>query len=440
MQVSEAFAGFTPSEAEELRRAMSRKRSQEAMERNHERFLAGAIAHSGADPRTAERVWEMVSGFAGFGFPKAHATAFGLLAYQSTWLRVHYGPEFLCALLNEHGSDFYAPDSLVHEAQRRGIPVLALDVNASAVLCEVQSAGEQLRRAALGSRLHQGRCLRGGARPRGRASSGRAVSGPWGPGRSYEHGPRHARAAGLVGSVRCDRRRSTPGALAAGNRTHGKDRPGGSAAGIAGRVVRDPEPASDRSLATCSPTCHQRRERPRSRDGDFAADAPARPAVDHQRSAGPYAAWLLGDGGGPGDRSTATRGPPCRERCSCCSRTRWGVVNLIVRRRYTRRRALARAERLLLARGRLERHEGVTNVIVRELEPLERFLAAPGAKEDAKVSRLPSAKRPPPVADEDVAERDPAEQVALEEEAGRMAASMRAVAPPVQSFVSGRRR
>ena len=62
----------------------------------------------------------MVSGFSGFGFPKAHGAAFGLLAYQSTWLRVHYGPEFLCALLNEQPMGFYPPDALVHEAQRRG--------------------------------------------------------------------------------------------------------------------------------------------------------------------------------------------------------------------------------------------------------------------------------------------------------------------------------
>ncbi|HEU0249696.1 MAG TPA: DNA polymerase III subunit alpha, partial [Solirubrobacteraceae bacterium] len=138
MQVSEAFAGFTPGEADGLRRAMSRKRSQPAMEAIHEHFVAGAIRHCGADPQTAERVWEMVSGFAGFGFPKAHATAFGLLAYQSTWLRVNYGPEFLCALLGEQPMGFYAPDSLVHEAQRRGIPVLGLDVNASGVQCTVQ--------------------------------------------------------------------------------------------------------------------------------------------------------------------------------------------------------------------------------------------------------------------------------------------------------------
>ena len=77
-------------------------------------------AHADVDAALAERVWTMVVGFSGFGFPKAHGAAFGLLAYQSTWLRVHYAPEFLCALLDEQPMGFYPPDALVHEAQRRG--------------------------------------------------------------------------------------------------------------------------------------------------------------------------------------------------------------------------------------------------------------------------------------------------------------------------------
>ena len=144
MQVAETFAGFSASEAGGLRRAMSRKRSAELLEGHRERFITGAQRHVGADVDTAQRVWAMVSGFAGFGFPKAHAAAFGLLAYQSTWLRVHYGPEFLCALLNEQPMGFYAPDSLVHEAQRRGICVLGLDVNASQVQCTVQRGSVRL--------------------------------------------------------------------------------------------------------------------------------------------------------------------------------------------------------------------------------------------------------------------------------------------------------
>src|ERR687887_22846 len=141
IEVSMTFSGFSPGEAEGLRRAMSRKRSAEAIEAHHRRFVEGAIANwPHVDEALAERVWSMVVGFSGFGFPKAHGAAFGLLAYQSTWLRVHYGPEFLCSLLDEQPMGFYPPDALVHEAQRRGIEVLPPDVNESAVGCTVVDA------------------------------------------------------------------------------------------------------------------------------------------------------------------------------------------------------------------------------------------------------------------------------------------------------------
>src|SRR3712207_571081 len=120
IEVAMAFAGFSAGEAEGLRRAMSRKRSQAAIMAHHDAFVAGAIAtHPGVDEALAERIWNMVVGFSGFGFPKAHGAAFGLLAYQSTWLRVHHPLEFLCSLLDEQPMGFYPPDSLVHEAQRR---------------------------------------------------------------------------------------------------------------------------------------------------------------------------------------------------------------------------------------------------------------------------------------------------------------------------------
>ncbi|HYY04975.1 MAG TPA: DNA polymerase III subunit alpha, partial [Candidatus Limnocylindria bacterium] len=141
IEVSMAFSGFSPGEAEGLRRAMSRKRSAEAIEAHHRSFVEGAMAKwPDVDEALAERVWSMVVGFSGFGFPKAHGAAFGLLAYQSTWLRVHYGPEFLCSLLDEQPMGFYPPDALVHEAQRRGIEVLPPDVNESAVGCTVVDA------------------------------------------------------------------------------------------------------------------------------------------------------------------------------------------------------------------------------------------------------------------------------------------------------------
>jgi error-prone DNA polymerase len=138
IQVAMALAGFSPGEAEGLRRAMSRKRSEAALRAYRARFIEGALERGVAEP-VAVRAFDGIMGFSGFGFPKSHAAAFALLAYQSTWLRVHYGPEFLCALLNEQPMGFYPPDSLVHEAQRRGIEVRGPDVNRSGVECSVEA-------------------------------------------------------------------------------------------------------------------------------------------------------------------------------------------------------------------------------------------------------------------------------------------------------------
>ena len=143
IEVAMAFAGFSASEAEGLRRAMSRRRSEEMMRGFERRFVAGAVGR-GVEREVAERVYGQIVGFSGFGFPKAHSAAFGLLAYQSTWLRVHYGPEFLCALLNEQPMGFYPPDALVHEAQRRGLEVLPACVSASGVECSVEDGAVRI--------------------------------------------------------------------------------------------------------------------------------------------------------------------------------------------------------------------------------------------------------------------------------------------------------
>jgi error-prone DNA polymerase len=122
LEVAQALAGFSVGEAEGLRRAMSRKRSEAALEAYRSRFVEGA-ARNGVDARTANDVYDKLVAFSGFGFPKSHAAAFGLLAYQSAWLRHHYPAEFLCALLNEQPMGFYPPASLVRDAQRRGVEV-----------------------------------------------------------------------------------------------------------------------------------------------------------------------------------------------------------------------------------------------------------------------------------------------------------------------------
>jgi len=142
IEVAMDLAGFSSTEAEGLRRAMSRKRSEEAIEDHHDRFLVGAVGAKEVPLEVAERVWGQIKGFSGFGFPKAHSAAFGLLAYQSAWLRIHYAPEFLCSLLNEQPMGFYPPDALAHEAQRRGVRLAGPDANRSRVLCHVETPAE----------------------------------------------------------------------------------------------------------------------------------------------------------------------------------------------------------------------------------------------------------------------------------------------------------
>ena len=137
LEVAMALAGFSVGEAEGLRRAMSRKRSEAALEAYRKRFVEGAIGN-GVEERLANEIYDKLVGFSGFGFPKSHAAAFGLLAYQSQWLRCHYPAEFLAALLNEQPMGFYPPATLVRDAQRRGVEVLPPDVNLSDAKCVVQ--------------------------------------------------------------------------------------------------------------------------------------------------------------------------------------------------------------------------------------------------------------------------------------------------------------
>jgi error-prone DNA polymerase len=137
LEVAMALAGFSVGEAEGLRRAMSRRRSEAAIEAYRERFVEGA-ARNGVDGTLANEIYDKLVGFSGFGFPKSHAAAFGLLAYQSQWLRCHYPAEFLAALLNAQPMGFYPPATLVRDAQRRGVEVLPPDVNLSEAKCVVK--------------------------------------------------------------------------------------------------------------------------------------------------------------------------------------------------------------------------------------------------------------------------------------------------------------
>jgi len=130
MRIAMDAAGFSPTEADELRQAMGAKRSRERMSRLRERLLAG-MASKGITGRAAEEILAKLEAFASFGFPESHSVSFAYLVYSSAWLKLHYPAAFYTALLNSQPMGFWSPQSLVADAKRHGIRVLGPHVNRS---------------------------------------------------------------------------------------------------------------------------------------------------------------------------------------------------------------------------------------------------------------------------------------------------------------------
>ena len=146
MQVAVDVAGFSPAEADELRRAMGAKRSTERMERLRGRFYAG-MAVNGIEGELADKIFDRMLAFANFGFPESHSISFASLVYYSAWFKLYHPSAFCAALLNAQPMGFYSSQSLVADARRHGVRVRGPDVNlggARAVLQpDVHSAGGQ---------------------------------------------------------------------------------------------------------------------------------------------------------------------------------------------------------------------------------------------------------------------------------------------------------
>jgi error-prone DNA polymerase len=369
LEVAMAFAGFRAGEAEGLRRAMSRKRSEAAIRAYEEKFIEGAVER-GAGREIAERVWSQIVGFSGFGFPKAHSAAFGLLAYQSTWLRVHYHPEFLCSLLNEQPMGFYPPDSLVHEAQRKQVEVLPPCVVRSGAACRVEGQSVRIGLGYVnGAREQEIRAL----------VREREQGGPW---RSLgDLAARSGTSAEVLGKLAwagaCDELASGP---PAGRRRQALWQLGVAVPGISvaeGTQLALPlEPhegpelralsAWERMLADYGSTGVTLREHP------LELMRPGLPddlltSVELER-------------GRHGTRVRVAGLVIARQRPATAKGITFmllederGTINLIVPLGIHERFRLAvRTEPLILATGRLERHEVTTNVVVDSIERLER--------------------------------------------------------------------
>ncbi|RZT89666.1 DnaE-like error-prone DNA polymerase [Azospira oryzae] len=131
MQLAVVAAGFTPGEADQLRRAMAAWKRKGGLEPFEQKLIRG-MQERGLPESFARRIFEQIKGFGDYGFPESHAASFAILVYFSAWLKRFEPAAFLCGLLNAHPMGFYAPAQLVQDAQRHGVTVLPPDVTHSA--------------------------------------------------------------------------------------------------------------------------------------------------------------------------------------------------------------------------------------------------------------------------------------------------------------------
>jgi error-prone DNA polymerase len=137
MKLAVVAAGYTPGEADQLRRDMAAWRKTGRIERHHERLVSRMTA-KGIDPNFAERVFQQIRGFGEYGFPESHAASFALLAYATAYLKRHFPAEFACALLNSLPMGFYSAATIAGDAKRHGVEVRPVDVAASGWECAVE--------------------------------------------------------------------------------------------------------------------------------------------------------------------------------------------------------------------------------------------------------------------------------------------------------------
>ncbi len=141
MQMAIDVAGFTPSEADQLRQAMGSKRSAARMDRLRRRLYDG-MAERGITGAVADEIFQKMAAFANYGFPESHSVSFAYLVYASAWLKLHEPAIFCASLLNAQPMGFWSPHTLVRDARRHGVVVRTPDINASADVATLEPCGD----------------------------------------------------------------------------------------------------------------------------------------------------------------------------------------------------------------------------------------------------------------------------------------------------------
>jgi error-prone DNA polymerase len=362
MQMAIDVAGFTPGEADQLRKAMGSKRSKRRMEELQARFYAG-MAANGIEGELADEIFAKVAAFANYGFPESHSASFAYLVYASAWFKCHHPAAFCAALLNAQPMGFWSTDTLTRDARRHGVLVRRADVNES----DWWSTLEPDERSAEGFAVRLGiKEVR---------SIGDDLAKVIAAGRPYadlEDLVRRAEVplpalealatAGALRSFGLDRRAALWAVGAAAQAA--ADRLPGVATGVEAPPLPGMSPAEE-TIADLWAT------------GIAVDHHPTEHVRDHLRSIGVLSAEEL-QAVEPEQRVVVGGVVTHRQRPATASgmvflnlEDETGLVNVVCSKGvWTRYRTVARTAAAMLVRGKLERAEGVTNVVAHKLEEL----------------------------------------------------------------------
>ena len=367
MQLAVVAAGFSPGQADDLRRAMGGWRRPGLIDNYHKMLTSGMLA-KGYSPEFAEQLFNQIRGFGNYGFPESHAASFAKLVYVSSWLKHYYPAAFAAGIINSQPMGFYAPAQLIRDAKEHGVEVRPIDINHSDWDCTLEPASDPpppvLR---LGMRLIRG--LR-------QSTVHDIVEARLGPYRSVsELGARagvgkrvieRLAEAGALESFRLDRRTALWQALE--QPLSAEDHPlfGSSAANDSPAPALPHLSLQEEVFADYQTSGLSLRDHPISffREGlDLLGVTPAAGLADHPHGSAVTVAGLVLMRQRPGTAKGIT---------FVTLEDESGVANLIIHRQTWKKFELAaRRSKALIACGRLERKASVVHIIVRSMQDLE---------------------------------------------------------------------
>jgi error-prone DNA polymerase len=363
MQMAIDVAGFTPSESDELRQAMGSKRSRQRMERLKLRLYKG-MATNGITGDVADELYEKMAAFANYGFPESHSVSFAYLVYASSWIKLHEPAAFCAALLNAQPMGFWSPHSLVRDARRHGVVTLTPDLNASRAGATLEPCAAS--HGGLAVRLGVGSVRGLGAEPTAAIEAGRPYADLEDlvrrvPGLEL----RHLEALATAGAFGCFglERREALWAVGAVIQSRA-DRLAGLATGWEAPALpgmdRVYESVADLWATGVAPDGHPTQF--------------IRERLDRMGVVTSAGLWTRE----PGSRVLVGGVVTHRQRPMTAQGITFlnledetGLINVVVSKGcWARHRRVAREAPALLIRGRLERSEGVINIVAESLEPL----------------------------------------------------------------------